>query len=446
MLAGVRVVAAYNCIPMSQVTRCPSCGTRFKVVADQLRISQGWVRCGMCQGVFDASQDLQSVPDELLQAEAADQQPVQVEVPPSSESESSVSEPSVSESVQPRVEESWAAHSSVAEGLGAESAGAGFESKSESLLVVEAAEVSAAVDDLREERGAAALTIESSFVDHAKPLLADEIEATQHDPVLEAIPARDKESFETEQGLQAQPQPVEPVLEPEAEPIESAEQLEQVSAEALLSTDGGAPLQTPAKLQADADVGADSGEEADVASDKSESPAVDEPGFVRQARRKAFWHSAGMRVVLVLGSLAAVAGVAGQYAWQQRDTLAAQYPELAPALEQACHWAGCELQARREIADVVISGSGFKQLADAHQYQWSLTLENRSDVTVATPMAELTLTDAQDKPLLRRVIDLKPLGAPPHLQAREEWSVNVPVQVQDLGAAVAGYRALVFYP
>ena len=61
-------------------------------------------------------------------------------------------------------------------------------------------------------------------------------------------------------------------------------------------------------------------------------------------------------------------------------------------------------------------------------------------------MAELTLTDAQDRPLLRRVIDLKPLGAPQQLQARQEWSVNVPVQVQDLGAAVAGYRALVFYP
>jgi predicted Zn finger-like uncharacterized protein len=80
----VRVVAAYNDILMSQVTRCPSCGTRFKVVADQLRISQGWVRCGMCQSVFDASQDLQSVPDELLQPEAADapQKPPVQEVQP----------------------------------------------------------------------------------------------------------------------------------------------------------------------------------------------------------------------------------------------------------------------------------------------------------------------------------------------------------------------------
>ncbi|MDR0259727.1 MAG: zinc-ribbon domain-containing protein, partial [Comamonas sp.] len=39
---------------MSQITRCPQCQTRFKVVDDQLRISDGWVRCGKCKAVFDA--------------------------------------------------------------------------------------------------------------------------------------------------------------------------------------------------------------------------------------------------------------------------------------------------------------------------------------------------------------------------------------------------------
>jgi predicted Zn finger-like uncharacterized protein len=43
---------------MSFITRCPSCSTSFKVVADQLRISQGWVRCGHCADIFDANQDL----------------------------------------------------------------------------------------------------------------------------------------------------------------------------------------------------------------------------------------------------------------------------------------------------------------------------------------------------------------------------------------------------
>ncbi|MDP3171986.1 MAG: zinc-ribbon domain-containing protein, partial [Polaromonas sp.] len=44
---------------MSLITRCPACGTMFKVVADQLKISQGWVRCGQCSDVFDAAAHLQ---------------------------------------------------------------------------------------------------------------------------------------------------------------------------------------------------------------------------------------------------------------------------------------------------------------------------------------------------------------------------------------------------
>ncbi len=43
---------------MSLITRCPACQTLFKVVPDQLRISEGWVRCGQCDEVFDASAHL----------------------------------------------------------------------------------------------------------------------------------------------------------------------------------------------------------------------------------------------------------------------------------------------------------------------------------------------------------------------------------------------------
>ncbi|MEK8049787.1 zinc-ribbon and DUF3426 domain-containing protein [Ideonella sp. DXS22W] len=43
---------------MSLATRCPTCGTVFRVVHDQLLVSQGWVRCGRCSGVFNATDDL----------------------------------------------------------------------------------------------------------------------------------------------------------------------------------------------------------------------------------------------------------------------------------------------------------------------------------------------------------------------------------------------------
>jgi predicted Zn finger-like uncharacterized protein len=48
---------------MSLVTRCPACTTTFKVVRDQLRISDGWVRCGRCSHVFDATLDLHESSD-----------------------------------------------------------------------------------------------------------------------------------------------------------------------------------------------------------------------------------------------------------------------------------------------------------------------------------------------------------------------------------------------
>lgn len=43
---------------MSLATRCPACGTVFRVVPDQLKVSEGWVRCGRCTEVFDGAQQL----------------------------------------------------------------------------------------------------------------------------------------------------------------------------------------------------------------------------------------------------------------------------------------------------------------------------------------------------------------------------------------------------
>jgi predicted Zn finger-like uncharacterized protein len=43
---------------MSLATRCTQCGTIFKVVQDQLKVSEGWVRCGRCQEVFNALEGL----------------------------------------------------------------------------------------------------------------------------------------------------------------------------------------------------------------------------------------------------------------------------------------------------------------------------------------------------------------------------------------------------
>ena len=43
---------------MSLATRCAACGTVFRVVQDQLKVSEGWVRCGRCAEVFNALEGL----------------------------------------------------------------------------------------------------------------------------------------------------------------------------------------------------------------------------------------------------------------------------------------------------------------------------------------------------------------------------------------------------
>ena len=64
---------------MSQNTRCPACQTLFKVVPDQLRVSEGWVRCGRCSEIFDAHSHLYKepfAPQPMAYGSAARQHPI----------------------------------------------------------------------------------------------------------------------------------------------------------------------------------------------------------------------------------------------------------------------------------------------------------------------------------------------------------------------------------
>ena len=69
---------------MSLATRCTDCGTVFRVVEDQLKVSEGWVRCGRCSAVFnamDALVDLDSSAAGALPAEPAAQAYIESDPP-----------------------------------------------------------------------------------------------------------------------------------------------------------------------------------------------------------------------------------------------------------------------------------------------------------------------------------------------------------------------------
>jgi predicted Zn finger-like uncharacterized protein len=56
---------------MSLATRCTACATVFRVVQDQLKVSEGWVRCGRCNQVFNALDGLFDLGRGSLPEEAA---------------------------------------------------------------------------------------------------------------------------------------------------------------------------------------------------------------------------------------------------------------------------------------------------------------------------------------------------------------------------------------
>ena len=58
MVGGGAAPGAWHDLAMSLATRCTSCATTFRVVQDQLKVSEGWVRCGRCDAVFNALEGL----------------------------------------------------------------------------------------------------------------------------------------------------------------------------------------------------------------------------------------------------------------------------------------------------------------------------------------------------------------------------------------------------
>jgi len=65
---------------------------------------------------------------------------------------------------------------------------------------------------------------------------------------------------------------------------------------------------------------------------------------------------------------------------------------------------------------------------------------------VEMPAVELTLTDAQDQPVLRRVLTPQDLAAPAELSAQGEWNLAASLLVNLGSTRITGYRVLAFYP
>jgi len=427
----------------------------FKVVPDQLKISDGWVRCGHCADVFDARLYLETwVPPVPPPAPIPAPQAVAVQSP----EPKPVAEPLVTDAVPdaavflaktglPPDEPSF--EPMMAEDQATE---APAPWSTEPIASVPDVEYEAAepdgvlptavedgwlvspesVSDSREQE-MAAQTVWHAPVSTPEPVTASS-------PLIESVEAAVATGMAVPASLASDP-PVSALVvsthgasqEPEPDFQAELQRFAAASSGAEQAVRADPPLEqlTPEAAEVD---------------DGSAFPA-DEPGFVRQARRRAFWRSPSVRAALAVLTVLLTALLAAQWALHDRDRLAASHPDLAPLLARLCEPLGCEIGPVRRIDAVVIDSSTLVRRL-GNFYSFDLVLKNAAATPVAVPALELSLTDTRDSVIARRVFLPQELpGAPRLVPARGSLSLSLRLSITEAGAVpMAGYRALVFYP
>ena len=178
-----------------------------------------------------------------------------------------------------------------------------------------------------------------------------------------------------------------------------------------------------------------------------EDTEADELSFVRQARRRAMWRRPGMRLALFMALTALALALLGQMALHHRSWLAARVPAARGALQLLCQPLGCTVEPYRLLDAVVIDSSGFVRTGGS-TFSLSFGLRNTADLPVATPSLELTLSNAEGKTVLRRVLPPAEQGGSNEMAARSEFASTVALTVDESAqpASIMGYRLTAFYP
>lgn len=376
---------------MTLATRCPACGTVFRVVQDQLRVSEGWVRCGRCSEAFNALETMVEWP---AARPASDPPPTVVAPPPP---------PPV-----PVPESTPTSRSDVA----AESVpGAALEPTFEP---VPAGHLQPTVDH---ELTPALVTAEATLIDLPPGVVVVETDgALSPDLALPAAEAPGtSDRVEPDFGFEAAV-PAPPDITP-APAVEAA--TVAAAAPAAVATSSSVADEAAAAVQ----------------------PA---PSFVLQAERAARWRRPGVRLALGLASLLAALGLAAQVTYAFRDRIAATAPAARPLLQQACAAIGCRIGEYRQIDALSMESSALVRVEGAPVYRLAVTLRNRAAVEVAAPALDLALTDAQGRPIARRVLQMSDLNLPLRsLKPGSELPIQVPLGI---GGQVSGYTVEIFYP
>jgi predicted Zn finger-like uncharacterized protein len=402
---------------MSLATRCDACGTIFRVVRDQLKVSDGWVRCGRCHTVFDAQRGLFDLDRDTPPPWSPPAMPGLV-----GQTSDTSSAPGLSKLIMD--EAPWPGDAQPT-------------TRDVDLSTLRA-------DDLQEDEARVVEPIGTAategVVDASVALL------TEPD---ELITNGSRSSSMSRLGGDTTGDRVDP-----------ADRNEFANAEfplSMLQEDGqdeGRPHATT-KLGMQPELAEDrpAAPPPDTAAKRSSRPPHQHttedsstPEFVRRARRIERWQSTESRVALSFVTVVAALALAWQTGHHFRQHIAAQWPEATPFVARYCGVVGCSVQALRRIDDVSIETTSLNEGdAGLGSLRLSVTLRNRAEVPVAMPSVDLSLTGADGELVARRALfpaDFRTGNLP--LKPGVDTSLLLNFSVT--GSKVSGYTVEVFYP
>jgi predicted Zn finger-like uncharacterized protein len=339
---------------MALATRCPNCQVLFRVVADQLKLRGGLVRCGACRHVFDAIGSLTYIED----GAAAPEAPAARKAAPPTLHATAVATPMLRTPLNEAKPGSARAPSP--------EANKPDWSGPPTLLAPpgdfgDASAREIAKDQLRrfgrvEPRG----ELRSEAKAEAKP-------DARHDARSEAKAARDQSVADNIAQIPTRPPPV------------RRRRRRQMHEELL--PEPVAPRPEPVE-------------------ELALHEAAEEPEFLRTARAE---EKRGFSVVYGGGSFLLAVLLVIQLAVIFRTEITTRWPQWRPTLVQLCGLFGCNVgwPTRAELLAVV--GTELQAIPGTDVLELTAVIRNRAAFKLALPAIEVTLTDTTNRTLARKV-------------------------------------------
>ena len=447
-----------------KLTRCPGCGTVFRVTPAQLALREGQVRCGHCRAVFDANDHV-----------------VSLDIPPAddfdADDELLRGRPTVTlrsaDALLPAPPATPVSAADDADATAGATQSISDRRADEQSDDVQRAQETSADEGTVDERAADAVPAAAGLLDQAPADSASRVavaDAAGGDnaiggdapivaPAAGQAPAGEgaTEATVTAEGAAAATAAGTGTAADGSAAAGTAGQGSDDQGTADERTGGeGTADGVPASEDATAEAAAATGSDAAIDAGASAAPIAPIdlresdrlPSSFEWKQRRQLGEPSRRVYAAAIGVL--VVALALQLVLEFRDALAARVPATRPLLAGACRLLACEIAPMKDTAALSIEASDL-QADPAHRglLVLSATIRNRAAHPIAYPYLELTLTDSSERIVVRRAFapqeyagGTADLGA--GMAANGERLVKLFIDAS--ATQQAGYQLYLFYP